>query len=186
MKEILWNVFSLVCGQNPEHTWDLGGGPLSLCQRCLGLYVCGCVCLSLHWALRPRHGLVFIALHGLLLLVAVPFGFHWIQHGPVLRAVTGGLCGFGIGTFLWCVPATVWGFTGKAPRKGAGGWYGVGFCVALLLLPLAEQFGGTLAGWALEGLAAAGVAVFGGLCLANLLAGFYGFARLTSSLARRT
>ncbi len=178
MRQTLWQAFSLVCGQNPEHTWDLGQGLLPLCQRCAGLYVGGCVCLALHWALRPRYGARFVALHGLFLLIAAPFGLHWIPHGPVLRVLTGLLCGYGIATFLWRVPATAWGFTNAGARKGAESWYVLGLCAALLLVPSAAKFGGVFSGWALQGLAAAGAVAFAGLVAANLVLGLRGLAPL--------
>ncbi len=172
--QLLWQAFSLFCGQNPEHTWAPGQAPLPFCQRCTGLYVGSMVCLLLHWVLRPRHGRRFVALHCLFLLTAAPFGFHLIQHGPVLRTMTGVLCGFGIGTFLWLVPAAGWGVAEAPIRNSAEALYVLGLCATLLLLPLAANLGGAVIGCVLQWLAAAGAVFLGGLVIANVAFGLRG------------
>jgi uncharacterized membrane protein len=177
MHQLLWQAFSLLCGQNPEHTWAPGQALLPFCQRCTGLYVGSFVCLLLHWVARPGQGRRFIALHCLFLLIAAPFVFHWIPDGPVLRTLTGVLCGFGIGTFLWLVPSAGWGIDEAPTRKSAGAWYALGLCATLLLLPLAANFGGAVIGCALQGLAAAGAVSLGGLALTNAVFGLRGFVR---------
>lgn len=182
MRELVWQAFSLVCGQNPEHTWTFGQAPLPFCQRCTGLYAGACLCLGLHWILRPRYGGRFIAWHCLFLLLAAPFGFHLIQDGPLLRALTGVLCGFGIGTFLWFVPATTWGGVDVPTRARAGSWYALGLCAALLLVPLGASLGGVLIGCVIQGLAAAGVFSLGGLVAANVAFGLLGFLRIAGVL----
>jgi hypothetical protein len=50
--------------------------------------------------LRPRLTGRFLEIHGLFLLVMVPFGYHWLPQGPVLRTVTGLLFGAGLVSFL--------------------------------------------------------------------------------------
>jgi uncharacterized membrane protein len=182
MHQLLWQACSLLCGQNPEHTWAPGQVPLPFCQRCTGLYVGGFVCLLLHWVARPGQGRRFIARHCLFLLTAAPFGFHWIQNGPVLRTLTGVLCGFGIGTFLWLVPTAAWGIAEAPNRKRAGAWYALGLCATLLLLPLAADFGGAVTGCALQGLAAAGAISLGVLVVANAAFGLRGLVRLAGVL----
>lgn len=168
--------FSLVCGQNPAHTWEIEGSLLPVCQRCTGLYAGAALCLLLHGLLRPKLGGRFIAAHGLLLLVAAPFGLHWIPEGPALRAMTGALAGFGIGTFLWVAPANAWDRlrgpqgpprTGPPPAasKCCSLTYAVGLAAALGLIPLAGCHGGVAGGWVLQGLALAGL-----LALAFLMA----------------
>ena len=189
MHQLLWQAFSLLCGQNPEHTWAPGQAQLPFCQRCTGLYVGGFVCLLLHGILRPRQGRRWVALYCLFLLTAAPFGFHLIQDGPVLRTMTGVLCGFGIGTFLWLVPAATWGVADASACKGAGALYALGLCATLLLLPLAADLGGTVLGCVLQWFAAAGAVLLGGLVLANVAFGMRGFVRsagvlLTSQFKR--
>ena len=177
MHPLLGQGFSLLCGQNPDHIWAPGQVPLPFCQRCTGLYVGAFVCLLLHWALRPRQGNRFVALHCLFLVIAAPFGFHLIPDGPVLRAMTGVLCGFGIGTFLWLVPATARGVSEAPTSKSAGALYALGLGATLLLLPPAARFGGVVIGCALQWLAATGAIALGGLTIANLAFGLRGFVR---------
>jgi uncharacterized membrane protein len=98
--ETLNHTFSWVCGQNPDHTWIPGGLPLPCCQRCTGLYVGAAVAVLLHLALKPLPTARFLQIHGLFLLLMVPFGFHWLPQGELLRAGTGVLFGFGVVTFL--------------------------------------------------------------------------------------
>jgi uncharacterized membrane protein len=174
---LLWQAFSMLCGQNPEHTWALEQVPLPFCQRCTGLYVGSFVCLLLHWSLRPGQGGRFIALHCLFLLTAAPFGFHLVPDGPVLRTMTGVLCGFGIGTFLWLVPAAAWGVADAPNRKSPAALYALALCATLLLLPLAAHLGGAVSGYVLQGLAAAGAVSLGGLVLANVAFGLRGLVR---------
>jgi uncharacterized membrane protein len=175
--QLLRQAFSVVCGQNPEHTWAAGPTLLPFCQRCAGLYVGAFVCVALHLILRPGLGGRFLAAHGLLLLIAAPFGFHWIADGPALRAMTGVLCGFGIGTFLWLAPGTAWGRAEGSGRRAAVWGYAAGLGAVLLVVPLAGGAGGAASGRVLEGLAAAGVVSLAGLALANVAFGLRGVAR---------
>ena len=101
MIEGLFHLFAAVCGQNPGHTWAPGGMLLPCCQRCTGLYVGAGVAGLLHLWLRPRLSGRFLEIHGAFLIFMVPFGFHWVADGPVLRTVTGVLFGFGVVTCLW-------------------------------------------------------------------------------------
>ena len=177
VNQLLWQTFSLLCGQNPAHTWAAGEALLPFCQRCAGLYIGAATCVALHLVLRPGLSGRFIAAHGLLLLIAAPFCFHWIPNGPVLRAMTGVLCGFGIGTFLWLVPGTALGRADGSGRRAATWGYAAGLISVLLLVPLAGSLGGAVIGWMLEGLAAAGVLSFAGLVLANAAFGLRGLVR---------
>lgn len=101
MPEILAHWFAAVCGQDPGHTWAPGGILLPCCQRCTGLYVGASVAMLLHLWLRPKLTGRFLEIHGGFLLAMVPFGFHWVAQGPVLRALSGVLFGFAVVTFLW-------------------------------------------------------------------------------------
>jgi uncharacterized membrane protein len=185
VNRLLWQAFSLVCGQNPEHTWSAGQTLLPFCQRCTGLYIGAFVCVALHLILRPGLGGRFLAAHGLFLLIAAPFGFHWIPDWPSLRAMTGVLCGFGIGTFLWLVPGTAWGRANGAGHRAAAWGYAAGLGAVLVLVPVAGGHGGAASGWVLEGLAAAGVVSLGGLALANAAFGLRGVVRRVRLWRRR-
>jgi len=102
--EWLAAVFSLVCGQNPTHTWAPAGVILPCCQRCTGLYTGAALAVLLQLLLQPRLTDRFLQLHGLFLLQMVPFGFHWLPQGPLVRTLTGLLFGFGVVAFLFCLP----------------------------------------------------------------------------------
>ncbi len=100
MLEFLNHLFGCICGQNPDHTWSPGGVLLPFCQRCMGLYVGAFVAAALHLALRPVPTNRWLWLNGGFLLFMVPFGFHWLPQGAVLRTITGVLFGFGLVAFL--------------------------------------------------------------------------------------
>jgi uncharacterized membrane protein len=119
MLEILGHWFAAVCGQDPGHTWAPGGVLLPCCQRCAGLYVGAGVAALLHLGLKPRLNGRFLEIHGAFLLAMVPFGFHWIAQGGLLRSLTGVLFGFGVVTFL-CLPLnqTRDKAEGQNPRAG--------------------------------------------------------------------
>jgi uncharacterized membrane protein len=98
--------FSHICGQ--QHCWILGGQPLPFCQRCTGLYV-GAFCaliLLIIFRLRPNAFLYW--LHGIFMLVMIPFGFHLVAHGGLMRTLTGALFGFGLVYYLALNPFTAW------------------------------------------------------------------------------
>jgi uncharacterized membrane protein len=124
MLEIFAHWFAAVCGQDPGHTWAPGGILLPCCQRCTGLYVGAGVAALLHLLLRPRLSGRFLEIHGAFLLAMVPFGFHWVGQGPVLRTLTGVLFGSGVVTFLWLPLSQMMGErTAWSPsdrREGAG------------------------------------------------------------------
>lgn len=100
MHEILQHFFGWVCGQEPAHTWAPCGLLLPFCQRCSGLYAGAFVAAVLHVWLRPAPTNRWLWLNGSFLLLMVPFGFHWLPQGPLLRTVTGVLFGFGLVAFL--------------------------------------------------------------------------------------
>jgi len=111
--ETLAQLFGVVCGQNPDHTWMPGGLLLPCCQRCLGLYVGAAVAVGLHGWLRPQLSGRFLEVHGLFLLLMVPFGFHWLPQGALVRTGTGVLFGFGWWPFSPCGPPRV----GERPAR---------------------------------------------------------------------
>lgn len=100
METTLHEVFSWVCGQATAHTWAVGGTELPCCQRCTGLYLGALAALLSLVAPRPVATGRFLWIHGGFLLVMVPFGFHWLPQGALIRGVTGVLFGFAVVTFL--------------------------------------------------------------------------------------
>ncbi len=177
MDSFFWQAFSLVCGQNPDHTWVMGSDLLPLCQRCTGLYLGAGVCLILHCFLRPALGGGFLALHGLLILSVAPFGFQWVDDTPVLRAITGVFCGFGIATFLWVAPASVWDHEPSTARRFSVAWYAAALGVMATIVPLVGLGGGVATGWVWKMMAAVGVVLLGGLSLASAVLGLRGVLR---------
>jgi uncharacterized membrane protein len=159
-------LFSLVCGQNREHTWIPGGLPLPLCQRCTGLYVGVAVGSALRGLLRFRSTARFRWIHGLFLLQMGVFGFHLVPQGPLLRGVSGYLFGLGMATFLGALAFD----RGETVAPGSGRVllvYGAGAFAGLSFLPLAEG-GGPVAGDVLSLVSLAGLASAAALLLWSL------------------
>lgn len=158
MREQLGEVFAWVCGQLPEHTWGPGSVLLPFCQRCTGLYVGATVWFLLHLFLRGRPGPRLVALYGLCLLQMIPFGFHLVPQGPVLRTVSGWLFSFGLVGCLWLLPAGRW----WVRRQAAPWWTWCAVWVAVAggagLVWGAER-GGPVVGGLLAGLGLGGLAV---------------------------
>lgn len=155
----LRELFSHICGQ--QHCWVLGGQVLPFCQRCTGLYV-GAFCaliLILIFRLRPNVFLYWI--HGLFMLVMIPFGFHFVAHGGLTRTLTGALFGFGLVYYLALNPFTAWQ-AWKADTASRTRTYLLLIAILLPLLLLTVRSGGGLSALVLTGL---GVLGFAGLCL---------------------
>ena len=164
---MLDRVFELVCSQAPSHTWACGGETLPFCQRCTGLYVGAAIALALHLLVRPPLGYRLRQLHALLLLQMIPFGFHLVPQGAVLRTLSGLLFSFGLVGFLWLLPAThlrlrttneSWRFPAYALSGGA----------SLIFVLAAARWGGVAAGRVLSTIGLAGLVGLGFLILANL------------------
>ena len=176
MQELLQSIFGWVCGQDPSHTWAPGGLTLPCCQRCTGLYVGACVAGLLHlwmtssalrWGPGGRPGLSgrFLEAHGLMLLLMVPFGFHWVTQGPVLRGVSGVLFGAAVLTFLWL---PLCGRMSQRVQPGAAP-YAIGLALTAVAVPFIGACGGRWASLILPALAAGGMAALGLLVGANVL-----------------
>ena len=197
MNDWLAHAFALVCGQNPEHLWAPGGLSLPCCQRCTGLYAGAAGALLLHWLCKPQPTAGWKWMHGMFLLQMVPFGFHWLPQGPVLRTVTGVLFAFGLVAYLWPLAAT-WvahishllysrtpfgrpsepfsacGWVirdtanGKSALRNRRAGYGFGVAATLVLVPGAAGWGGRFGFFALSGLAAVGALVLAILVVAHI------------------
>jgi hypothetical protein len=134
----------------------------------VGLYIGACVALLLHLVLRPGLSRRFLAVHGLFLAIVAPFGFHWLPQGPSLRIITGVLCGFGVATFLWVMPADHWIRRSGHPAARSTAWYSLSLAAVLVLLPLAASWDTPAARWVLDVLAAAGLLGLAALVLCNI------------------
>ncbi|HWH69199.1 MAG TPA: DUF2085 domain-containing protein, partial [Candidatus Sulfotelmatobacter sp.] len=204
MWTLLHHGFGLVCGQNPGHTWALGGLELPCCQRCTGLYAGACSATLLHLWLRPKCTGRFLEVHGAFLLLMTPFGFHWLPQGPTVRALTGVLFGFGLVAFLalsivargqssqespppgplpigWRAGATPVGRLLVNPIPWPWG-YALGLALALVLVPWSAAQGGPWAAFTLSGLALGGALALGVLVLANTLLALRGALHLVRRL----
>jgi uncharacterized membrane protein len=164
----MWQAFSLVCGQNPAHTWAPGGELLPVCQRCTGLYVGAAMALLLLLWFRPLANARYCWFHGLLLLLMAPFGFHLVPQDEVLRTMSGQWFGFGVVGLLWLLPGGKF-FRKPARRPRSGKIHLIIGATSLVLLPVFARWGGTLAAKSLPWLALAGLAVVAGLLAANMI-----------------
>ncbi len=186
MLEFLNHLFGSVCGQNPDHTWSPSGELLPFCQRCTGLYVGAFVAAALHLTLRPVPTNRWLWLNGGFLLFMIPFGFHWLPQGAVLRSITGVLFGFGLVAFL--VLTLRGNRTGVPPDRvcrvshDACATARLVFWFMLLstlyLVPWLGVNGNALAANTLWLLAAGGALVLFGLALANVALAVCGMSRM--------
>jgi uncharacterized membrane protein len=174
---LLQQAFSIVCGQNPAHAWVLGGLLLPCCQRCVGLYAGATFAILVQILLRPNPTGRFLKCHGLFLAQMIPFGFHWVAQGPILRTATGFLFGFGVVAFLWLAPRVALGMP-LLKAEGRLWWYYVTLVLGLIGVLAAASSGGRVAGlwlmaWVLIGWLALAV-----LLSANLALGLVALSRL--------
>jgi hypothetical protein len=101
--DFLRHLFSHFCGQ--VNCWHAAGVTSVTCQRCTGLYVGSLIAAGFFVVFRPRPTSRSLWLHGLAMLVIIPFGYHLIPHGTFVRAITGQLFGYGMTYYLLLVPA---------------------------------------------------------------------------------
>ena len=164
MLELLHHLFAEVCGQNPAHTWAPGGLPLPCCQRCTGLYVGALAGTALHLWLKPRLTSGFLWIHGAFLLQMIPFGFHWLPQGPLLRTITGVLFGLGLVSFFLLLP-TARRPVGEKPTEAK---YFTALTLSLALVLALANANSTAYAYTLTALAAAGLLTLAVLVLTNL------------------
>ena len=165
----LTELFSYVCGQ--VNLWAPGGEALPFCQRCTGLYVGGAWAQVVWLAFRPRPTLRVLGMHGLLLVLMVPFGYHLVPQGGEVRTLTGMLFAIGLTYFLALNPALRWRPWESRTGNERAYWAALLLGAPLLLLAVHGE-----SGWGESGLAApvlawmgvAGLMGFAGLTLANL------------------
>ncbi len=187
MLEILRCLFSVVCGQDPSHAWAPGGLVLPCCQRCAGLYVGAGIAALAHALLRPKPMGHFLELHGSFLLLMVPFGFHWVPQGDVLRTITGALFGFGVVAFLLLPLNAASRSAGTDAAKGTVGHgaYWALLCGTSVLLPLVCAYGGPLSAYALSAAVLGGAIAVMLLVFADVLLGIRGMLRWGRAFRQR-
>lgn len=189
MLELLTQLFAALCGQNTDHTWAPGGLLLPVCQRCTGLYAGAAVAALLHIWARPRLTPRRLELHGVFLLLMVPFGFHWLPQGPLLRGMTGVLFGFGVATFLWLplrrsVIAETTCFESRSFLTSRWLLYVAALLVTLCSVPWLGASGGKIAAFLLVALTCAGAMTLAALVVAALALGLAGALRASYRVAR--
>lgn len=156
-------LFSHLCGL--QHTWMLGDRTLPFCQRCTGLYVGSFVAFAAILAFRPRPDRFRYWLHGAFLLLMIPFGFHLLPQGPILRTSTGFLFGFGLIYYLALNPFTrLWKPAGAARTAS----YSLVLMASLVALLFILKSNDGSAAIALTWLGTFGLATLMLLTLANL------------------
>ena len=164
--EPLREVFSYVCGQ--QHNWAPGGVELPFCQRCTGLYVGAVPALLLILSFKPKPSNRMLWLHGICLLVLIPFGYHLVAQTGEERTLTGQLFALGLIYYLTLLPADrlpKW----KALWECNSSSYLMGVVMALLALQVDVAWGGLRTNAILAWLGAAGLVLYGFLVLTNVL-----------------
>lgn len=161
--ELLAQIFSYVCGQ--LHLCMVSGEALPICERCTGLYVGGVYALMLLAVFRPRVSNLMLWVHGLCMLVMVPFGYHMIEHGSVLRIITGQVFAYGLTYFLLLLPASgEWKEGGAA--KAVGYWFMIVAGIPLFLVVI--RYGGHATAVLIACVALFGLVTYALLVSANL------------------
>ena len=160
-------IFSWVCGQNAGHTWSPGGELLPMCQRCTGLYVGAALALVLLLVFRPRLNGRYRWIHVALVLGMIPFGFHLVPQGPVLRTVSGHYFSFGVIGLLWLLPGLKYSAP-AGPAAGRGRLHVLLGVASVVLLPAIACWGGTPTALLLPWIGLTGLVAFAGLLLANI------------------
>lgn len=162
----LEQVFSHVCGQ--VNRMAPGGKLLPFCQRCTGLYVGGAFALMLYGLFRPRPSARVLWVHGLLLLLLVPFGYHLVSQNGIIRTLTGQLFAFGLVYYLALNPAAQLGVWRGSHSENA--WaYAFSALAVIPALQLAVRLGGVGVSAALGWIGFVGLLAYAALAIANLL-----------------
>jgi hypothetical protein len=122
------------------------------------------VAAVLQLRLKPRLTGRFLWIHGLFLLQMVPFGYHWLPQGPLLRTVTGALFAFGLVTFFWLLPAS------RRPtnEKPTADNYFTALALSVALVLALSVSNSTISALTLSSLAAGGLLTLATLVLTNL------------------
>jgi uncharacterized membrane protein len=95
---LIRNFFSRLCHQDPSRSFVVGGVPVAVCVRCLGIY--WGVAVGALFRLRMARRLLIVAV--VLNLVDVVTGvLHWHGNEPVFRFFLGLMFGVGVGAVLF-------------------------------------------------------------------------------------
>ena len=101
---LIRSFFSRLCHQDPARSFVIGGSPVAVCVRCLGIY-CG-VALGLFLRVGKASAIRLLAAAMLLNLLDVGSGMvHWHGNMPVTRFWLGLLLGMAAGSVLCQAPS---------------------------------------------------------------------------------
>lgn len=161
MIELLTKICSFICGQ--AHCSYSNGLMMPICQRCTGLYVGSAIGFIAWRSIRPRMTSQLVGMHVACLLVTIPFGFHWVAQGEVLRIASGMMFGVGL---VGCLCFGAGAYT-ENRQHGASliryaAWVVFGCATVLIAITWLHLF------WTLIYFVIVGVAVVAGLLVANL------------------
>jgi uncharacterized membrane protein len=162
----LHDIFSLVCSQ--QHNWVLGGDTLPFCQRCTGLYVGALSALSVFLLVRPKPTTRMHWVHGVLLLVTVPFGYHLLTQTGEIRMLTGQLFAIGLVYYLMLLPEDYWPKWRESLARGVPGYFMMSL-TTVLVLQAAVIWGRTRTNVILSWLGLGGLLIYLTLVTVNLL-----------------
>jgi uncharacterized membrane protein len=102
---LIRNFFSRLCHQDPSRSFVVGGAPVAVCVRCLGIY--WGVAVGMVVRLKRARWLLTAAV--VLNLVDVLTGaMHWHGNLPVFRFFLGLILGAGVGAVLRWVDLSTW------------------------------------------------------------------------------
>ena len=97
---LIRSFFSRLCHQDPTRSFVIGGSPVAVCVRCLGIYCGVAVGMFLRLGKVPAFRLLAVAL--LVNLADVGSGLlHWHGNMPVTRFWLGLLVGVAAGSILF-------------------------------------------------------------------------------------
>ncbi|HXX99697.1 MAG TPA: DUF2085 domain-containing protein [Candidatus Limnocylindrales bacterium] len=161
----LHDIFSLVCGQ--QHNSVVGGMELPFCQRCTGLYVGVVPALLVYLLCKPKPTARMLWVHGIFLLLMVPFGYHLVVQTGEIRMLTGQLFACGLVYYLTLLLSDRWASWRKLLPLGDASYFAL-LALSLLLLQIAVIWGGKRTNAILSWLGFGGLLLYALLVLVNL------------------
>jgi uncharacterized membrane protein len=101
---VIRSFFSRLCHQDPARSFFIGGSPVAVCVRCLGIY-CG-VAMGMFLRLGKVSAFRLLAVAMVVNLVDVGSGLlHWHGNMPVTRFWLGLLLGVAAGSIFFLAPS---------------------------------------------------------------------------------
>jgi uncharacterized membrane protein len=160
----LYELFSWFCGQT--HCWAPGGRLMPVCERCMGLYVGVFAAAVLILLLRPRITNSLLWINGLMMLSMIPFGYHLVPHGALVRTATGFFFGVGLFFYSLLIPGQLLSIDLR-PHRVHSFVYACATAAPLPILMFAAAKGPLWSGVALSILSIVGLIIIGAMLLLN-------------------